>query len=174
MEYEEIAKLISYDEKFPDNISKFTSKKLVEVYDQNDNADYRENKQVRFKAPMLRSDLCNYSDAYIVVKGNINLESDRTNADNVNAYDKKVAFKNNAPFISCITKINGELIENAEDLDIVMPMYNLLEYSKSYRKLADLCLIITGMNQIVKKMMTISIFQYKIQHLLTIKLILCQ
>ena len=134
MEYEEIAKLISYDEKFPDNISKFTSKKLVEVYDQNDNADYRENKQVRFKTPMLRSDLCNYSDAYIVVKGNINLESDRTNADNVNAYDKKVAFKNNSPFISCITKINGELIGNAEDLDIVMPMYNLLEYSKSYRK----------------------------------------
>ena len=47
---------------------------------------------------------------------------------------KKLAFKNNAPFISCFSKINNTLIDNAEDLDIVMPMYNLLEYSKNYRK----------------------------------------
>ena len=53
---------------------------------------------------------------------------------NKNAYDKKLTLKNNAPFISCISKINGELIENAKDLDIVMPMHNLLEYSKYYRK----------------------------------------
>ena len=51
---------------------------------------------------------------------------------NNNAYDKKLAFKNNAPFISCITKINNTLIDNAEDLDIVMPVYNLIEYSKNY------------------------------------------
>ena len=66
---------------------------------------------------MLRSDLCDYSDAYIVVKGNITVE----NPDNA-AYDRKLAFKNNAPFISCISKINSTLIDNAEDLDIVMPM----------------------------------------------------
>ena len=48
--------------------------------------------------------------------------------------DKKLAFKNNAPFTSCISKINNTLIDNAEDLDIVIPMYNLLEYSKNYRK----------------------------------------
>ena len=48
--------------------------------------------------------------------------------------DRPVILRNNAPFISCITRINGELIEDAEDLDIVMPMYNLLEYSKNYRK----------------------------------------
>ena len=47
---------------------------------------------------------------------------------------KKLIFKNNAPFINCITKINGIKIDNAEDLDVVMPMYNLLEYSKNYRK----------------------------------------
>ena len=58
----------------------------------------------------------------------------RLNQINVDSYDKRVSFKNNAPFISCITKINGELIENAEDLDIVMPMYNLLGYNKNYRK----------------------------------------
>ena len=78
---------------------------------------------------MLRSDLCDFSDAYIVVKGTITV----TNPDN-NVYDKKLAFKNNAPFVSCISKINNTLIDNAEDLDIVMPMYNLLEYSKNYRK----------------------------------------
>ena len=78
---------------------------------------------------MLRSDLCDYCDAYIVVKRKIIV----TNPDN-DAYDKKLAFKNNALFISCISKINNTLIDNAEDLDIVMRMYNLLEYSKNYRK----------------------------------------
>ena len=119
MEYEKIAKLISNNEEFPDNISKFTSKKLVEVYDQTDNANYRKNKQIRFKTSMFRSDLCDYSDAYIVVKGNINFTVNSANAANAVAYNKKVAFKK-----------NGELIENAEDLDIATPMYNLLEYSK--------------------------------------------
>ena len=78
---------------------------------------------------MLRSDLRDYSDAYIVVKGDITIL--RGNND---AYDKKLAFKNNASFISCISKINNILIDNAEDLDIVMPMYNLIEYYKNYRK----------------------------------------
>ena len=78
---------------------------------------------------MLRSDLCDFSDAYIAIKGKTTF----TNPDN-NAYDKKLALKNNAPFLSCISKINNTLIDNAEDLDIVMPMYNLLEYSKNYRK----------------------------------------
>ena len=78
---------------------------------------------------MLRSDLSDYSDVYIVVKGEITV----TNPNNY-AYYKKLAFKNNAPFISCISKINNTLIDNAEDLDIVTPMYDLLEYSKNYRK----------------------------------------
>ena len=75
------------------------------------------SKPIRFKTSMLRSDLCDYSDAYVWVKGKIT-----------------VTLKNNAPFISCISKINGKLVGNAEDLDIVMPMYNLLEYSKNYEK----------------------------------------
>ena len=78
---------------------------------------------------MLRSDLCDFSDAYIIVKGSINV----TDPDN-NGYDKKLAFKNNVPFISCISKINNTLNYNAEDLDTVMPMYHLLEYSKNYSK----------------------------------------
>ena len=78
---------------------------------------------------MLRSNLWDFSDAYIVVKGTITV----TNPDNAKR-NKVVAFKNNAPFINCISKINGVKIDNAEDLDVVMPMYNLLEYSKNYRK----------------------------------------
>ena len=66
---------------------------------------------------MLRSDVCNFSDAYIVLKGTITV----TNPNN-NVYDKKLAFKNSAPPVSCISKINNTLIDNAEDLDIVMPM----------------------------------------------------
>ena len=81
---------------------------------------------------MLRSDLCYFNDAYIVVKGDITLEGD----NDVNKRNKNLAFKNNAPFINCISKINGVKIDNAEDLDVVMPMYNLLEYSKNYRKKA--------------------------------------
>ena len=58
-----------------------------------------------------------------------------TNTANNNAFgDKKLVFKNTAPFINCISKINDVKIDNAEDLDVVMPMYNLLEYSKNYRK----------------------------------------
>ena len=78
---------------------------------------------------MLRSDLCDFSEVYIVVTGKITVAS----ADN-DAYDKNVAFKNNAPFTSYISKINNTRIDNAEDLDIAMPMYNLIKYSKNYRK----------------------------------------
>ena len=78
---------------------------------------------------MLQSDLCDYSDVYIVVKVTVN----DTN-QNDDAYGKKLVFKNNAPFICCISKINNTLIDNAEDLDIVIPMYNLIEYSKNYSK----------------------------------------
>ena len=69
---------------------------------------------------MLRSDLCDYSDAYVWVKGTITVTDPNNNAN----FDRRLTLKNNAPFISCISKINGELVENAEDLDIVMPMYN--------------------------------------------------
>ena len=79
---------------------------------------------------MLRSDLCDFSDAYIVVKAIITV----TGINNRSRKNRPLAFKNNAPFISCISKINNMLIDNAQDLDIAMPMYNLIEYSKNYRK----------------------------------------
>ena len=82
---------------------------------------------------MLRSDLCDFSDASIVVKGDITLT--KTNRRGIiDIRNRFLAFKNNAPFTNCISKINNVLIDNAEDLDLVMPMYNLLEYSKNNRK----------------------------------------
>ena len=81
---------------------------------------------------MLRSYLCEYSDAYIVVKGTIDLLAAAAAKKNVVfkcSAPKNVAFKDNAPLRLCIFKINSTLIDNAEDLDIVMPMYNLLQYS---------------------------------------------
>ena len=79
---------------------------------------------------MLRSDLCNFIDSYIVVKGTITV----TSPDNAQKTNKAVAFKNNASFINCISKIDGVKIDNAEDLDIVVPMYSLTGYSNNYRK----------------------------------------
>ena len=70
---------------------------------------------------MLRSDLCDYNEAYGIVTGKITVAN-----PNNNAYDKKLALKNNAPFFSCILKLDDKLIEYPEDLDFIMPMYNLL------------------------------------------------
>ena len=79
---------------------------------------------------MLRSYLCDYSDAYIVVKGTTDLLAAAAANENDNVEND--VEKNNAPFRSCISKINSTLIDNAEDLDIVIPMYNLLEYNQNY------------------------------------------
>ena len=91
-------------------------------------------KSIRFKTPMLRSDLCDYADAYILVNGTITVTAAAC-ANNIrDKKNRKLILKNNSALVSCITIINGELIEDTDDLDIVMSMYNLLEYSKNYRK----------------------------------------
>ena len=128
MEYQKVTNLIGNT---PEKVPKFICKKWVEVHDQSGNVEniYKTNKQIRFKTPMLQSGFCDCSDAYIVVKGTITV-ADQNNTE----YDKKLAFKNNAPLISCISKINITRIDNAEDLGIVMPLYNLNEYSKNYSK----------------------------------------
>ena len=115
-----------------DEVPRFITKKWVEVHDQSGSADdrYKPNKQIRFKTSMLRSDLCDFSDAYIVVKGEVTL----TGGSNNSRKNSPLALKNNAPFIGCISKINNMLIDNAEDLDVIMPMYNLIEYSRNFRK----------------------------------------
>ena len=107
---------------------RFVTKKWIKIYDQS-GGNYDVNKEIIIKTSMLRSDLCGYSDAYIVVEGTITA----TNPNNAKR-NKAATFKNNAPFINCISKTNSVKTDNAEDLDVVMPIYNLLEYSKNYRK----------------------------------------
>ena len=115
-----------------DEVPRFITKKWIEVQSQSGNT-YNTSKPIRFKTSVLRSDLCDYSDAYVWVKGTITVTDPNNNAN----FDRRLRLKNDAPFISCISKINGELVENVEDLDIVMPMYNLLEYSKNYEKTSE-------------------------------------
>ena len=141
MDYQKITSLLGNTS---DKVPRFITKKWVEVHDQSGNAEnrYNPNKQIRFKISMLRSDLCDYGDAYIIITGKI-----IATGPNNNAYDKKLAFKNNALFISCILKINNTLIHNAEDLDIVTPMYNLIEYTKIIERQQGVHGIITEMNK---------------------------
>ena len=107
MEFQKIVNLLD---------TRFVTKKWIEVYDQSER-DYRVNKEIKIKTPMLRSNLCDFSNAYIVVKGLITV----TDPDNAKR-NKTVAFKNNAPFINYISKINDVQIDNAEDSVVVMPM----------------------------------------------------
>ena len=151
MEFQKIANFLST---IPDDkdLPRFVNKTWIEVYDQSKEI-YSSNKEIKIQTPMVRSDLCDYCDAYIVVKGNIIVDKKTftannfdapnntagnviaTNTENNNVFgEKRLDFKNNAPFISCISNVIGVQIDNAEDLDVVMPMYNLLEYSKNYRK----------------------------------------
>ena len=120
MEFQKIINLLDITSDYKD-LPRYVTKKWIEVYDQSEK-NYNVNKEIRFKTSMLRSDLCDFSDAYIVVKGNITI----ANPDNAKK-NKAIAFKNNAPFINCISKINGIKIDNAEDLDVIMLLYNLLE-----------------------------------------------
>ena len=85
---------------------------------------------------MLKSNLCNYADAYIFFKGRITITGagDDAAARQLNERNKGVTFKNRAPFTKCISRINNTAIDNAQDIDIVMPMYNLIEYSDNYSK----------------------------------------
>ena len=107
--------------------SKFETSKWYVINDQN-NTDYGEGNEsgttVKFETKAIKSSLCDYSDAYILVTGDITA----TGGDAVT----RVAFKNCAPFTKCITHINDEHVDSADNLDIIMPMYNLIEYSNNY------------------------------------------
>ena len=130
-EYQKITNLLDNASNQP---SKFRTRNWVEI-----NVDSRgtyTSKSIRFKTTMLRSNLCDYADAYILVKGTITITGTGATAASRQGdeRDKGVTFKNCAPFIDCISRINNTDIDNAKDNDIVMPMYNLIEYSDNYSK----------------------------------------
>ena len=121
MEFQKISDFLNT---MPDDkdLPRFVNKKWIEVYDQSEKM-YSSNKGIRIKTSMLRSDLCDFSNAYIAVEGTITFEGD----NNANKRNKNLAFKDNAPFINCISKINGAKIDNAENVDVVMLIYNLFQ-----------------------------------------------
>ena len=97
-----------------DNIPKFTTRKYIEIFDQS-NGTYNKNKDIRFKTSQLRNDLCDFNDVYIVVIGKITATDPDRDDDNI-LYERKLAFKNSAPFFNCTLKINSQLIIDAQDL----------------------------------------------------------
>ena len=132
MEYQKIANLLNDRSSKP---SKFKTRNWLEINDEA-RGTYSPNKQVKFKTSMLRSSLCDCSDAYILVKGNITVNNTAAAGAAANNTNKKVIFKNCAPFTNCISKINNTDIDNAKYIDIVMPMYDLIEYGDNYSKIS--------------------------------------
>ena len=128
MEYQKIANLIDDASNQP---SKFKTKNWVEVKDES-RGTYNVNGQTKFKTAMLKSSLCDYSDPYILVKGTITVNNTAAADADANNTNKKVIFTNFAPFTNCTSEITQ--VGSAKDLDIVMPMYNLIEYSDNYSR----------------------------------------
>ena len=132
MEHQKIANLIDDTLNQP---SKFRTRNWDEINDESRGV-YNVNSQIKFKTTMLKSSLCDYSDAYIHVKGTITINGRGADdaARQADERDKGVVFKNCAPFTNCISEVNNTQVDNAKDIDIVMSMYNLIEYSDSYAK----------------------------------------
>ena len=133
-EYQKIANLLDNALNQP---SKFRTRYWVEINDESRGA-YNDD-DIKFKTVMLRSNLCDYADAYILVKGRITIT--RARADGAvrraDERDKGVIFKNCVPFTKCISRINNTDADTTRDIDIVMPMYNLIEYSDNYSKTSE-------------------------------------
>ena len=113
---------------------KFRTRNWVEINDES-GGTYTSN-DIKFKTTMLRSNLCDYADAYILVKGTITITGAGNDdaAKRLDERNKGVIFKNCAPFTKCINRINNTEIDNAKDIDIIMPMYNVIDYSDNYLK----------------------------------------
>ena len=119
----EIQKIVNLLNSSDNENSKFATKKWY-IIDSESNGNRSKDEEINFLTRSIKSSLCDYSDAYILVTGNINI----TCGDN----NTKVAFKNCAPFENCRTEINETFVDKAEHINIAMPMYNLIEYSNNY------------------------------------------
>ena len=127
MEYQKIKNLL---QNTPNQSRKFRTKNWVEVNDESCGT-YNVNSQIKFKTSMLSSSLCDYSDAYIFVNVTItvpNAAAGRAAASN----RKTIIIKNDAPFTNCVSEVNNTQIDNGKDTDIVVQMYNLIEYGDNY------------------------------------------
>ena len=131
MEYQKIAYLLDNASIQP---SKFRTRNWVEINDES-RGKYNGN-SIKCETTILMSNLCDYVDAYILVNGTITITGAGADdaAKKLDERDKGVAFKNCSPFFKCISRINNTEIDNAKDIDIVMPLYNLIEYGDNYSK----------------------------------------
>ena len=130
MKYQKIINLLVNTSNEP---SRFRTKNWVKINDE-PRGTYNANSDIRFKTKMSNSSLCDFSDAYILVKKTIKVPNTTAAYANVNNVGKKVIFRKCAPFIKCISEINNTQVDNAKDIGVVMPMYNLIEYSDNYSK----------------------------------------
>ena len=130
MEYQKITNLL---DNAPNKLSKFITKNWVEI-NYESRGTYNTKAQTKFKTTMLKSSLCDYSDAYILVKGNMTVNNTAGASTAANNTNKKVIFKNCTPFTDCISEINNIQVDSAKYIDRVMQMYNLIEYSDNYSK----------------------------------------
>ena len=115
----------------PNPPTKFRIKNWFEINDDSYGM-YNTNSQRKFKISILRSRLCDYKDEYILVQGTMSMAAQAW--DNPNNANKKVIFKNCAPFTDCIGEINNTQIDNAKNIDVIMPTNKLIEYSDNYSK----------------------------------------
>ena len=147
MEYPKIANLLDTGSNQP---SKFKTRNWVEINDESKRI-IQSGSDMNFKTTMLRSNLCDYANAYILVKGTITITGagDNDATKRLDQRNKGVIFKSCAPFTKCISRINNTEIDNAQDIDIVMPMYNLIEYSDNYAKTSGSLYQYYKMNQMI-------------------------
>ena len=133
MEYQKIANFL--DNEGSNQPSKIRTKNCVEInYESKE--PYGTGSDINFETAMLRPNLCDYTDVYILVKGTIKITGARDD-DTIKRLDernKSVIFKNCAPFTECVNRINGTEIDTAQDIDIAMPLHDLIEYSDNYSK----------------------------------------
>ena len=130
MEYQKIINLL---DNAPNQPSKFRTENLVQINGES-TGTYNTGVQIKFKTTMLKSVLCDYNNAYILVKVKISVDNTAAASADANNTNKKVIFKNCALFTDCISEINNTQVDNAKYIDIVMPMYNFIEYSDNYSK----------------------------------------
>ena len=130
MEYQKIINLL--DDTL-DQPSKFRAINWVKINDESIGT-YNTHDQIKFKTTMLKSSWCDYSDTYMLVKGNITVNNTAVADADANNANKKVILKNCTPFTDCISERNNKQVDNAKYIDVVMPMYNLIEYSNNYSR----------------------------------------
>ena len=112
--------------------SKFSTRNWVEINDES--KERYDNSNIRFKTSLIKSNLCDYSDSYILAKETITVPNVAAAGAAVINTNRKAMFKDCAPFTDCITEINNIQVDDAQKIDVVMPMYNLIGYSDAYSK----------------------------------------